>query len=139
VQSEQCGNFCKPYTPNGCDCFGCCTFPELAGQGPDGGEGFVWIGAVDDKNVSTCTFADILDTAKCPPCTPIDNCYNSCERCEVCLGKPEPPADCFADAGTDAGTPSQCGVDVQPCGLAGQAPCPGGYYCISGCCVVVPH
>jgi hypothetical protein len=136
VQSAACGDFCKPYTPNGCDCFDCCTFPELAGRGPNGGAGFVWIGALDDRNTSTCTFAGILDTTMCPPCTPIDNCYNSCETCEVCLGKPEPPPECFPDAGTDAGPPSQqCGEGVQPCGLAGQAPCEASWYCVSGCCI----
>jgi hypothetical protein len=136
VQSEMCGDFCKPYTPNGCDCFGCCTFPELATAGPDGGPGFVWIGELDEDNVSTCTFADIMDNEKCPPCTPIDNCYNSCETCEVCLGKPLPPAECFADAGTPT---TQCSAGIQPCGLEGQAPCAATDYCISGCCVAQPR
>ncbi|HQP34626.1 MAG TPA: hypothetical protein PLI95_05595, partial [Polyangiaceae bacterium] len=76
TQVQQCADFCIPYTPNGCDCFGCCTFPQLKDKGPDGGIGYVWIGAMDDDNVSTCTFDDILDPVKCPPCTPVGNCLN---------------------------------------------------------------
>jgi hypothetical protein len=96
----------------GCDCFGCCTFPELAGRGPDNGPGYVWIGAMDDKNNGTCTFADVLDQAKCPPCTPVQGCWNECGTCELCLGKdtlsPEctPPAP---DAGSRTSAPACTG------------------------------
>lgn len=131
TQSPTCAQICGPYTPNGCDCFGCCTFPQLAGRGPGGGPGYVWIGALDSSNNSTCTFNDILDTSKCPACTPVQACLNTCERCEVCIGAPPPPSDCF---GPDGGTTAQCPTGLQPCGLAGQAPCDSTHYCISGCC-----
>lgn len=140
TQVQACADFCIPYTPNGCDCFGCCTFPELKDKGPDGGIGYVWIGAMDESNNSTCTFSDVLDPAKCPPCTPVGNCLNDCGPCELCLGKDTLPPECYPpdsgtpEAGTDAGIPGQCSEGVQPCGLAGQAPCAVGYYCISGCC-----
>ncbi len=40
----------------------------------------------------------------------------------------------------DAGSAgSQCLAGIQPCGLAGQAPCPQNAYCITGCCVVAPQ
>ena len=55
-QSALCDEICLPFTPNGCDCFGCCTFPELNGEGPDGTDGFVWIGAKDEGNNGICTF-----------------------------------------------------------------------------------
>ena len=145
AQSQQCLDFCLPYTPNGCDCFGCCTFPALTGQGPNGADVYVWIGAFTKGGVGTCTLADVTDPVKCPPCTPILDCLNACGKCEVCVGKPLPPPECFGkDAGvpeagpTDAAPPSQqCAPGVQPCGLPGQAPCDPGYYCISGCCVEV--
>jgi hypothetical protein len=107
-QSQQCYDFCKPITPNGCDCFGCCTFPPLAGQGAGGSDKFVWIGSLTDDNVSTCTLDALTDEDACPPCTPHGNCYNSCGHCEICVGKPTLPEDCFApDAGPvpDAATP----------------------------------
>ncbi|MCA9666527.1 MAG: hypothetical protein KC503_13090 [Myxococcales bacterium] len=153
-QSAKCEKQCLPYTPNGCDCFGCCTFPQLAGKGPNGGEGYVFIGATTTsggKKVGTCTYNDINDTTKCPPCTPVKACLNPCGRCEICIGKPTVPADCHSnDAGApvpldaslpdsaapDAGTPTaQCPGGEQPCGQPGQAICPQGTYCITGCCI----
>jgi hypothetical protein len=132
-QSPLCAEICLPYTPNGCDCFGCCTFPELATAGEDGGPGYVWIGALDDDNVSTCTLADIDDPELCPACTPLDNCFNPCGPCEVCVGRPQPPPECFEQ---DAGVPEQrCPPGLDPCGLEGQEECSASYYCISGCCV----
>jgi hypothetical protein len=150
-QSKQCNDYCIPYTPNGCDCFGCCTFPALAGKGPNGGPGYVWIGAFDDKKQGTCTFKDVLDPKKCPACTPVQACNNPCGLCEVCVGKPMPPPECFqkppdggatgdgTGKGDGGGTslPGQCASGVQPCGLPGQVPCPPTRYCISGCCIPV--
>ena len=109
-QVQACADSCIPYTPNGCDCFGCCTFPALAGKAAGGADQYVWIGARDpnDKTKGTCTFADIEDPTKCPPCTPIKNCLNPCGPCEVCIGRPVPPAECFkkppaADGGSHLG------------------------------------
>ena len=142
-QSPTCEEICLPFTPNGCDCFGCCTFPELAGTGPDGADTYVWIGAKDGQNNGTCTFKDILDREKCPSCTPVGNCLNECEKCEICIGKPLPPAECFSgdendtDTSTDGPADGQCPDDVVPCGLPGLKPCDPGFYCISGCCLAV--
>jgi len=137
-QSDQCLNYCRPLTPNGCDCFGCCTFPELAGRGPNNGPGYVWIGSMDDMKNGTCTFADVLEPTKCKPCTPVEGCWNDCGKCELCLGKDTLPPECTPpDGGTyDGGPPpARCPTNVMPCGLPGDAMCPVDTYCVTGCCV----
>lgn len=142
TQSDMCHEFCAPLTPNGCDCFGCCTFDALAGTGPGGSDGFVWIGALGSDGEGTCTFADLDDPAACPPCTPVGDCFNDCGRCELCVGRETLPADCFPpDAGMtdvpnyDGGMPDlRCRFGEQPCGLPGDAECGADFYCITGCC-----
>jgi hypothetical protein len=160
-QSTQCLNTCLPLTPNGCDCFGCCTFPGLERSGPGGTTGYVWLGSVDAAGNGSCTLAQVNNPRACRACTPVRDCLNTCEPCEVCVGRPAPSAACRpptpTDAGTrppdagtppprdaatpppaDAGTSSQCPAGIQPCGLAGQAPCPMFQYCITGCCIAAP-
>ncbi len=138
VQPENCDAGCGALTPNGCDCFGCCTFPELAGD-------YVFLGSFIG-NDGTCTLADLNDPALCRPCTPAGNCLNTCERCELCLGKTEIPADCFpgsggaggmAGAGGMGGGGERCPPEKQVCGLPGDDPCPAGTYCLTGCCTVL--
>ncbi len=119
TQSQTCHDVCRPLTPNGCDCFGCCTFPELDG-------GYVWIGALNGDNDGSCTFDDINDPNACPPCTPVADCSNDCARCELCIGKDTLPADCMEV--------ERCDVGIQACGLAGDPDCPADDYCVSGCC-----
>lgn len=146
-QSERCTEVCLPFTPNGCDCFGCCTFPELSGKGENGDDAYVWIGAKDSANAGMCTFDDITDESKCPRCTPVPNCLNECGHCEICIGKPELPEDCYAedtdvdvnDSDSDQTTvrpppTGQCDEDITPCSYDDIMPCEQGYYCISGCC-----
>jgi len=127
TQDPICAQVCMPFTPNGCDCFGCCTFD---GAGPGGvGTRDVWIGALDSSNNSTCTLATLSDPAKCPTCTPVANCYNPCDMCEVCVGGGLPDPSCEPSM--------QCPQGYQACGLAGQAECPMGSYCVTGCCQAV--
>jgi len=145
-QNETCNNICPALTPNGCDCFGCCTFPEIADRPAAEGGNHVWLGSVvEGTNDGTCTFDDILDTTLCRPCTPVSGeCYNPCGPCEVCIGRPMPPPSCYPppDGGTypdggypDAGMPYyRCETGVQECGLPGDTPCPLDYYCVTGCC-----
>jgi hypothetical protein len=124
-QSTVCADICGPLTPNGCDCFGCCELPSGSGQ-------YVWVGSEDesfDPAQGTCTIEVVNDPTKCEPCVPVPSCLNTCERCEICVGKPTVPTDCTSD---------QCPSDVQPCGLADQEPCQAGYYCITGCCEQIP-
>lgn len=146
-QSAACLNFCKPLTPNGCDCFGCCNLPAGSNQ-------FVWLGSEVDGQGS-CTKADVNNPDKCRPCTPVAGCMNTCERCELCLGKETLPADCSPQppdggsagaagtAGTGGtggtGTCAQiCPAGAQKCGN-GCAACAPGYFCLTGCCIPVPE
>lgn len=153
-QSRQCLDFCKPLTPNGCDCFGCCTFPQIRGRSAAQGGEFVWLGSRNNAGDGSCTLDRVTDTAACHSCTPVADCFNDCGACEVCIGRPMPPPECFppppgpdagmmsVDSGTirnDGGTPaSQCPAGIQACGLPGQAPCPANFYCTTGCCIPIP-
>jgi hypothetical protein len=108
---------CKPLVPNGCDCFGCCD---------------VYVNGVVHtvRLTDTCTTAVIDDPLKCPTCTKVAQCQNTCEMCEVCIGH-EPDPSCST---TDAGVPvGQCPSGIDPC----QAPdntCPPEKKCVTGCC-----
>jgi len=151
VQPLGCEESCGALTPNGCDCFGCCTFPELAGMGPDGSDGYVFLGSETKADGGTCTLAEVTNPEACFPCTPAGNCLNTCERCEICLGKPTIPADCFPGTGGTGGTGGtagtagtggdgggmRCPVGKQVCGLTGDDPCPGGSFCLTGCCTEI--
>ena len=156
-QTAQCKNFCKAYTPNGCDCFGCCTVRLANGTNVN-----VALG-------SGCNI-DGNDVTGCNTCVPNDSCRNECGKCELCPGKTvaDLPAECFVstppgDAGTttgsdggtnttqdggvggdlDGATPPPpppaytCEDGAQVCG-AGLPACPSGYGCDFGCCVLLP-
>lgn len=107
---EICVESCTPFIPNGCDCFGCCTFMT------DAGPIDLWTGAFD------CGSADL---SGCPPCTShMELCGNPCEpdACEICVGQLEPPHGCDA-VGCVGGTPCDDNCDCEPDG-----------YCVTGCC-----
>lgn len=138
-QSDQCKNFCQSYTPNGCDCFGCCG---------------ILVGGTT-HNVLLEAGCDINGTelTNCTSCVPSTTCVNTCGRCELCPGKTvdDLPADCFtapppSDGGTgtgmDGGTvvpppPYTCDNGGTVCG-AGFPACAQGSLCQYGCCVLVP-
>jgi hypothetical protein len=142
-QVQACKDFCLPLVPNGCDCFGCCEFPD-----GDGGTVDVWI-------TNTCDSTKLADPVACPRCQFNTDCGNPCGHCELCVGKTELPPDCFADAGSagsggaggsgggdsgtagSGGTPQQCPYGETSCDA--NHPCIPGYYCLTGCCIVVPH
>ncbi len=139
--SNECRNNCLPYTPNGCDCFGCCEVYD------DGEPLYVLL-------ESSCS----LDTLEgCTACQPSTDCVNECDPCEICIGKTEldpscgnsdnpPPGDDGPDD-PDAGTPGgddpdsgasepplpQCAEGQQACTAA--MPCAAGHFCLTGCCV----
>jgi hypothetical protein len=121
MQSNECLSYCGPLTPNGCDCFGCCELPAGTGK-------YVWLGS-EIKGVGTCDAASVGDPTKCQPCLPVQACLNTCDHCEICVGKPTLPPDCTPDGGDP-----QCPPGIQACGLPGQQPCPVNTYCITGCC-----
>lgn len=129
--TQACRDFCQKYTPNGCDCFGCCAVDTPTGT-------------VNIMLSSTCSLADINDPTKCPRCTQTTACTNTCEHCELCLGKDTLPADCMPDAGVGGAPPDgpvcvapACPAPEQPCGLSCTAACPALTYCTTGCCVDV--
>ncbi len=151
-QPSNCLPHCAPLTPNGCDCFGCCTFDGIRGRSAAEGGEYVWIGSVfEGTNDGSCTLAQITDRTLCRPCTPVAGCLNTCDTCELCLGRTTLPPECFPSVppdggyppGTDAGVPTtwdggvpppRCPPTVQACGLPGDAPCGPDYYCVTGCC-----
>lgn len=121
AQSATCLGYCGPLTPNGCDCFGCCSIP--------GAPTTVWLGSENPAGTGSCNLATVNDPTKCKPCTQVTACLNTCAHCEVCIGKPDLPPDC---------TSQQCPPGIQQCGQPGQNPCPESHTCITGCCQVTP-
>ena len=132
-QDPKCIRNCQKLAPNGCDCFGCCAVNA-------GGT------AVSVMLVATCTADKFGDATACPRCTQNPSCVNTCEKCEVCLGRPAPDPSCTpttTDAGTpttdastppaDAGMTTQCSEGVATC--SATTPCATGSYCQTGCCV----
>jgi hypothetical protein len=121
--SDQCVNFCRARTPNGCDCFGCCEV-----QTDDGSSVNVYL-------TSSCSLDAIDDTDACPRCEQSPDCYNECGECELCPGRTieDLPASCYDDP--DGGTPMYtCDDGEQMCNETTR--CPEGYYCQQGCCLV---
>jgi hypothetical protein len=133
-----CIKFCAPRTPNGCDCFGCCTVQVDDGK------------TVDILTGTSCSLDDIGDEKACPPCTKTTECGNSCGRCELCPGKTveDLPEDCAPTTGSggagstgaggagDPGDPGYtCDGGEQVCG-PGLPGCALGAYCSLGCCIV---
>ncbi|UJR79601.1 hypothetical protein [Sandaracinus amylolyticus] len=156
--SATCLDVCGPLVPNGCDCYGCC---DIGGEG----DNWVFIGSAPEPGAPICTLAEAIarNYDSCRPCTPNMECFNGCGRCELCLGRDidDIPDDCFPPPPTDAGVPRddagnpidagprdagpptdagpppppRCEDDRQPCGLPTDPACPGGYYCLTGCCI----
>ena len=111
-QSATCHAKCLPLTPNGCDCFGCCGFAFAGGE-------------VHVRLTESCRSDRLGDTSACIRCTPVADCFNGCETCEVCTSRPL-PAEC---------TQPSCPSGATPC--TESTPCPTGEYCLTGCCVEV--
>lgn len=113
--SEKCIDSCRPRTPKGCDCGGCCDVFDASG-------------ASRRRRVFApgCSLAKLDDPVACPPCEKIAACERPCLRCDYCLGKTALPADCASE-------PSSCAVGEQRCDP--KTPCPCGEFCLSGCCV----
>lgn len=130
-ESEQalCEAGCLPFTPNGCDCFGCCELPA-------GSDRFVWLGS-ENTDLGFCELATSADPALCRPCTPVPTCQNTCLECELCVGKTELPASCNDGTGT-VGSPV-CPAGRRSCDPARGVECGALEYCITGCCVPAPR
>jgi hypothetical protein len=131
AQSTACHDYCGPLTPNGCDCFGCCEIP--------GAPTPVWLGSAT-SGTATCDLAHLADPLACKPCTIVTSCFNACDTCEICIGKPTAPPECITQ---------QCPPGVQLCNPPyGALVCadivdpithqPRPTYCKNGCCVPSP-
>jgi hypothetical protein len=103
-QSQMCLTTCRTVTPNGCDCFGCCLVP--------GAPHPIYL-------APTCTAADFNDPTKCPACTQVTACINTCEHCEICVGKPTLPPDCFVGTGGAGGGTGGAGGAAGTGGVSG--------------------
>jgi len=121
MQTGMCQQFCGRLTPNGCDCFGCCTVYDAAGV------------PHDVRLVASCTADKLSDPVACPPCTKTTTCGNPCDPCEYCLGRP-PTMNCNPDGGTPDGGSYMCPNNEVPCNPIDRN-CPANYYCLTGCCI----
>ncbi|HEY6880667.1 MAG TPA: hypothetical protein VI299_21740 [Polyangiales bacterium] len=132
--NAMCRSTCQAYTPNGCDCFGCCT---------------VHLGSNITKSVLLASGCDIngTDTSGCTECIPSTSCVNTCGECELCPGKTaaDLPPSCatngadggMTSGGSDAGVPvPSCDNGQQPC--SDGSACPTGQLCQYGCCQLSP-
>lgn len=117
-QPASCLDACAPLLPNGCDCFGCCELPGGSGD-------YHFIGAGSGEQ--GCQLDALDDPVACPPCTPVDSCFNACETCETCVGRLPDPS-CSPE--------SACPSAQDPCGP--ETLCRPGTYCVTGCCVSKP-
>jgi len=123
--TQDCLDFCQARTPNGCDCFGCCTVTTSSGE-------------IDIQIGGSCSLEDASDEDVCPRCTKTTSCDNECGTCELCPGRTvaDLPEECHPDdpdAGMDGGGPGYTCDDGQVC--ASSADCPSSYYCSLGCCL----
>jgi hypothetical protein len=132
--TDACIDFCGARTPNGCDCFGCCSV-ELA----DGS-------SIDILTGENCSLETANDAAACQPCRKSAECGNTCGTCELCPGKTveDLPAECdtgsggAGSGGAGSGGPGYtCDNGEQVCG-PGLDACPLGRYCSLGCCLLTP-
>lgn len=124
-QPQACIDFCRPLTPNGCDCFGCCAVSTGAST-------------ISVRLTASCTAAKFGDPAACPPCTQTTTCINDCKPCELCLGKTTLPPECNTGAGGAGGSSGIECVNSVPCGTDQSICDKTGSLCISGCCVNSP-
>lgn len=143
--TDACIKFCAPLTPNGCDCFGCCTVQLPSGE------------SADITTSSTCSVDKIDDEKACARCVKSDACGNTCGRCELCPGKTlaDLPEDCGTPTGgggsgsggssstggtspTGGSNPGYtCEGGLQVCG-SGLPGCGLSEYCSQGCCLPQP-
>jgi hypothetical protein len=122
----QCSGGCRLQTPNGCDCFGCCTVTRTNGR------------TLDVRLQASCSLEEIDDALLCPRCVREDACFNACGGCELCLGRKRSNLDrgCRGMPSVPEPTPV-CDDGETPCLTNGDCPDPATlYYCQQGCCLV---
>jgi hypothetical protein len=126
--SAECHDFCEARTPNGCDCFGCCTV-----QLDDASSVSVLI-------AESCSLENVGDPALCPRCIPSTACGNTCGECELCPGTSieDLAASCSetpGSGGAGGDAPPAYGCDAGRAVCTSTSDCPGGNYCSLGCCL----
>lgn len=123
-QTADCKSFCQAYTPNGCDCFGCCDV-RVGGQ-------------VKHLMIKDGCQIDGDTTQGCTECVPSTTCVNTCGECELCPGKTVSDLPPSCSASPDAGVPDYvCEDGAQRCG-DGMPACSAAESCSFGCCVLTP-
>jgi hypothetical protein len=120
--APECIDHCRPSTPNGCDCFGCCEVTTKTGS------------VVNVVLAEGCSVRNADDPQACPRCYTSGNCRNPCGTCELCLGRKrrDLPQSCRGHPNEDP-TPT-CDDGELTC--SDTEPCPFPYYCQLGCCLV---
>lgn len=128
--TRECLDYCRPLTPNGCDCFGCCTVQDASGR------------SLDIVLQPACSTANVDDAQACPRCEKSPECNNTCGRCELCPGRTaeDLPEDCAPQPPVNEPPPSEPPPSYtcdggQVCG--DSLPCDGSMYCQLGCCMPV--
>jgi hypothetical protein len=122
---QTCSTTCRNQTPNGCDCFGCCTVTRVNGR------------TLDVRLQASCSLEQIDNPILCPPCVRQDACFNACGACELCLGRKRRDLDkgCRGMPSVDEPTPV-CDDDKTPCLTNDDCSDPMLFYCQQGCCLV---
>jgi len=115
-QDKDCIEFCLPFVPPGCDCFGCCEVTDA-----DGNKVNIFINSPDPE----CSIDNI---EACNSCTQSDDCVNTCEEeeCELCFGEDTLPEGCDENT-CDFGDVCETAAD-----------CPTDWYCLNNCCYPPP-
>ncbi len=113
-QDKDCIEFCMPFVPPGCDCFGCCVVTDS-----EGNEASIFLNSPDPE-------CSIDNVEACNECTQSDDCVNTCEDCELCFGQEELPPECDSNE-CDFGDPCTTVAD-----------CPTDWYCLQDCCYPPP-
>jgi hypothetical protein len=121
--TASCLEFCRPRTPNGCDCFGCCEVTLDDGS------------TIQVRLNDRCTIDDIENETLCPRCVADDACNNDCGTCELCYGRTaeDLPPECYPE---DGGVPMYTCDDGVAC--MSDADCADGGFCSLGCCLAAP-
>jgi hypothetical protein len=81
-----------------------------------------------------CSSDTLADPVRCPSCTQNTDCLNPCLPNEVCFAGAPPVGGPLVEI------VPRCPQGQVACG-AGAMPaclCPGGTYCVTGCCVPFP-
>ncbi len=119
--SADCIANCLPLTPPGCDCFGCCTICNDAGDCYDI--------LTNEAVAPDCDQSVIADPALCPRCVKTEDCNpGDCVplECNLCPGMTpdDLPPEC------DSPT---CPGDLTPC--VDNTDCLEDQFCSVGCCI----